>query len=69
MIESLPQKEQVEEINTFNLGNTKQNRRYSSGIFHRNRTNNPKTCMELQKTLNSQSNLEKEEQSWRHHVP
>ena len=39
----------------------------SSVIFHRNRENNPKICMEPQKTLNSQSNLEKEEeQSWTH---
>ena len=29
--------------------------------------NNPKICMEPQKTPNSQSNLEKEKQSWRHH--
>ena len=35
----------------------------SNGIFYRNRTNNPKICMEPQKTPNSQSNLEKEEQS------
>ena len=37
----------------------------SNDIFHRNisRTNNPKMCMEPQKTLNSQSTLEKEEQS------
>ena len=33
----------------------------TSGIFHRARTNNFKICMEIQKTLNSQSNLEKEE--------
>ena len=33
----------------------------TSGIFHRARTNNFTTCMEIQKTLNSQSNLEKEE--------
>ena len=26
-------------------------------------------CMETQKTLNSQSNLEKEKWSWRNHVP
>ena len=32
-------------------------------IFHRTRTNNPKSHMELQKTPNSQSNLEKKEQS------
>ena len=35
----------------------------TSGIFHRTRTNNFKICMETQETLNSQSNLEKEE--WR----
>ena len=28
----------------------------------------PKTCMEPQKTSNSQSSLEKEEQSWKHHT-
>jgi len=28
-----------------------------------------KTCMKPQKTLNSQWNLEKEEQSWRYHAP
>ena len=39
--------------------------RATSGIFHRTRTNNFKICMETQKTLNSQSNLEKEEWSWR----
>ena len=33
----------------------------TSHIFHRTRTNNFKICMEIQKTLNSQSNLEKEE--------
>ena len=32
-----------------------------SGIFHRARTNNFTICMEIQKTSNSQSNLEKEE--------
>ena len=30
----------------------------TSGIFHRTRTNNFKICMEIQKTSNSQSNLE-----------
>ena len=35
------------------------------GIFHRTRTNNFTICMEIQKTLNSQSNLEKEEWDWR----
>ena len=34
-----------------------------NGIFHKNRINNPKICMEPQNTPNSQSNLEKEEQS------
>ncbi|KAF4017914.1 hypothetical protein G4228_009794 [Cervus hanglu yarkandensis] len=38
-------------------------------FFYRNRTNNPKICMEPQKTPNRQSNLEKEEQSWRYHIP
>jgi len=37
----------------------------TNGIFHRARTNNFTICMEIQKTLNSQSNLEKEEWSWR----
>ena len=32
----------------------------SNGIFHRTRTKNCTICMETQKTLNSQSNLEKE---------
>ena len=32
----------------------------SNGIFHRNRTNNPKIGMEPQKTPKSQNNLEKE---------
>ena len=31
------------------------------GIFQRTRTDNFTICMEIQKTLNSQSNLEKEE--------
>ena len=37
----------------------------TNGIFHRTRTNNFKICMEMQKTSNSQSNLEKEEWNWR----
>ena len=41
----------------------------SKGISHRNRKNNPKIYMEPQKTPNSQTNLEKEEQSWMHHTP
>ena len=32
----------------------------TNGIFHRPRTNNFTICMGLQKTSNSQSNLEKE---------
>ena len=31
----------------------------TNGIFHRARTNNFTICMEIQKTLNSQSNVEK----------
>ena len=34
-------------------------------ILHRARTNNFTICMEIQKTLNSQSDLEKEEWNWR----
>ena len=37
--------------------------------FHRTGTNNPKIHMETQKTLNSQRNLEKEEQNRRYHAP
>ena len=37
----------------------------TNGIFHRTRTKNFKIHMETQKTLNSQSSLEKEEWSWR----
>ena len=37
----------------------------TNGIFHRTRTNNFTICMEIQKTLKSQSNLEKEEWNWR----
>ena len=37
----------------------------TNGIFHRTRTNKFTICMEIQKTLNSQSNLEKEEWNWR----
>ena len=33
----------------------------TNSIFHRARTNSFTICMEIQKTLNSQSNLEKEE--------
>ena len=38
------------------------------GIFHRTRTNNFKICMEIQKTSNSQNNLEKEEWNWRNQL-
>ena len=37
----------------------------TNGIFHRTRKNNFPICMEVQKTSNSQSNLEKEEWNWR----
>ena len=40
----------------------------TNGIFHRTRTNNFKIHMETQKTLNSQSSLEKEEWSWRNQL-
>ena len=36
-----------------------------NGILQRTRTNNPKICMETQKTLSSQINFEKKEQSRR----
>ena len=38
----------------------------TNGIFHRTRTKNFTIYMETQKTLNSQSSLEKEEWSWRY---
>ena len=41
----------------------------TNGIFHRTITKKFTICMETQKTPNSQSNLEKEEQNWRHHAP
>ena len=37
----------------------------TNGIFHITRTNNFTICKEIQKTSNSQSNLEKEERNWR----
>ena len=37
----------------------------TNGIFHRTRTKSLKTCMETQKTANSQSNIEKENQELR----
>ena len=36
----------------------------TTGIFHRTRTKNCTICMETQKTLNSQNNLEKEKWSY-----
>ena len=39
----------------------------TTSIFHRAGTNNPKICMEPQKTLTIQSNPEKEKHTWRHH--
>ena len=38
-----------------------------TSILLQARTNNPKIYMEPQKTLNSQSNVEKENRSGRHH--
>ena len=40
----------------------------TNGIFQRTTTNNFTICMEIQKTLNSQSNLEKEEWNWRNQL-
>ena len=40
----------------------------TSHIFHRTRINNFKICMEIQKSSNSQSNLEKEECNWRNQL-
>ena len=37
----------------------------ANGIFHKTTTKNSTICMETQKTPKSQSNLEKEKQSWR----
>ena len=37
----------------------------TSCIFHRARTNNFTICIEIQKTSNNQSNLEKEEWTWK----
>ena len=36
----------------------------TNSIFHRTRRNNFTICMEIQKALNSQINLEKEEWNW-----
>ena len=37
----------------------------TNNIFHRTRKNNFTICMEIQNTLNNQSNLEKKEWNWR----
>ena len=37
----------------------------TKGIFQRTRKNNFTICMEIQKNLSSQTNLEKEEWNWR----
>ena len=41
----------------------------TNGVFHKTRTRNFKICMETQKTLNSQSNLEEEKQGWGNQAP
>ena len=41
----------------------------TNGIFHRIRKNKFTICMETQKTLNSQSYIEKEKHSWRNQAP
>ena len=41
----------------------------TNGIFYRTRPKNLKICMELQKTLNSQSILEGKKRSWRNQTP
>ena len=38
-------------------------------LFTELKQKNLKICMEIQKTLNSQSNLKKEKQSWRNQAP
>ena len=47
------------------IKNKKKHRQSSSGIFHRNRTNILNTCVETQRTLNSQRHREKRA-DWRH---
>ena len=41
----------------------------NNGIFHKTRTKNFPICVKTEKTSNTQSNLEKEEQSRRNHAP
>ena len=40
----------------------------TKGIFQRTRTNNFTICMKVQKTSNTQSDLEKEEWKWRNQL-
>ena len=40
-----------------------------NGIFNRTRRKNLKICMEMKKTPNTQSSLEKEKWSWRNQAP
>uniref|UniRef100_A0A8C0MQJ9 Beta-defensin n=1 Tax=Canis lupus familiaris TaxID=9615 RepID=A0A8C0MQJ9_CANLF len=40
--------------------------KFQPNMLQRNRKDNPKICLEPQKILNIQSNLDKEEQSWKH---
>ena len=53
-------------IYRFNTINPYQN---TNDICHRTRTNNSEILMEPWNTPNSQSNLEKKEQSWKYHPP
>ena len=41
----------------------------TNDIFQRTRTKNFQICMETQKTMNSQSNLEKGKHSWKNQAP
>ena len=41
----------------------------TKGIFQRTKIQSFVICMETQKTSNSQSNLEKEKESWRNQAP
>jgi len=50
------------------LNTANQNMQITNGIFHRKRTKNCTIHMETQKNPNCQSNLEKEEWSWRNQL-
>ena len=41
----------------------------TNGIFHNTRTKKCIICIEIQKTPNSQRNLEKQKQNWRNQAP